>query len=184
MYTCIFAGDAGPYYDSYVPPASPAQVRRGRGSRQLRGGHPRAAGLPVQRVRVPGDWGERDPALQPGVRGGPVQPEHRVGEAGREQLLQLVLLHLHLRDDGVADGDRVRAVERELGDRAGHTGLPHVSLLRLLLRWHEDLRDGAAPRQPHHQRRSDARRRLQEEETGTATSAVGFVVQVLQRGFH
>lgn len=58
------------------------------------------------------------------------------------QLLQLVLLHLHLLHDGFLDRDRLRAIGQELGLEFGHSDFPHVLVLLLFLHWHEDLGQG------------------------------------------
>lgn len=87
--------------------------------------------------------------MQPSVRGGPVRPEHRVGQEGNRQLLQLVLYDGHGGDDGVGDDCGVRAVERELVDRARHSDDIHVLVLLDVFSWLEIVCESEARGKPY-----------------------------------
>ncbi|KAE9467285.1 hypothetical protein C3L33_00796, partial [Rhododendron williamsianum] len=142
--------------------------------RHMRCPNSMANGFPTECLRPTSDRRKRHPTVQPGLRSRPVQPQHRVGEEGNHQLLQLVLLHLHVRDDGFPDGDRLRADGQELGLGIGHPDVPHVLVLLLLLRWNEDLRHGDSRGEPLDECAAGFSFRSQEEKGGVAGTAVGL----------
>jgi len=94
-------------------------------------------------------WGYQ--TLQLGVWSRPIQSQHSLREVGNKQLLQLVLLHLHICHDHISNHHCVCPNWSQLGLGIGNPCVPHVPVLCAFLHGFLDLRQIGTRRESFHQ---------------------------------
>lgn len=104
----------------------------------------------------------RNQAVQPSIRRGPIRSDHRRGQKGNQQLLQLVLHHVHGGSDHRSHRGGLHSGQYQLGVGVWNTDFVHVRVYRAVLFRNEALRVREAGGERVLRHRSGACRGLQE----------------------